>query len=1373
MIASTQLDTLAAFVPMPVAISVYAHPQPITAPVSRRFTAATLFADISGFTPLSELLSQAGPAGIEELTRIINDYFTRMIDLIRAHRGQVVKFSGDAITAIFPADETHRRQGLAQAVYRAGLCSLEMQAAMVAFANLKTSRGTASLSMKVGIGAGRLIECSIGGALGRWEYVVGGDAVVQMATAEVHALPGQVLLSPQAWRLGQRYFEGQEVMPGRGLVQIYHAYQSLLPESLEPIDWRTLTATARETAAQALRCYIPGAIKARLDHQDQWLAELRRLTVLFIGVGGFDYEADDITARLQTFLHDVQEVTYRYEGSLSKVVVDDKGTVLIVLFGAPPFSHEDDATRAIACALGLQTVAHRQHLRMAIGITEGAIFAGPIGAPTQREYTVIGDEVNQAARLMQYGTNGDILISERVRDRAEDRFLLEAMPQISIKGKTQAINTFLVKGEQGVQDEIVTRYLIQEDRLIGRKAELEQLRRLAGRVWDGELRVLFAEGEMGIGKSRLTAEMVREWMQRGGVGYGSKCLSYSRNTPYQGWREILAAIFGGNVTLTPQRQLDRLASQLVELDDPDRPPGYWLDRLPLLAEILGLEAPDSDFTRQLTDQTSHQAANELRRDNTFALITAILKHEARKRPLLILLEDIHWADELTLALAAYVARNLSAYPVLLALFYRPVAVDQLGELAELWELPFAETLYLEPLSDQESLNLVNTLFGGQIPTPAIESLLLNKGQGNPFFLQEITRAIQHVHQDRTLDAILAPDGVDVPDRVQDVILSRIDRLTEDEKLTLKIASVIGATFQRLLLSEIHPMNNAQVVLPDQLEHLENERLLRLESPAPKWEYVFRNVIAQEVVYEGLLLSQRRHLHELVGQALEFLMPERIDQLAFHFSRSTDYEKALHYLQLAGQKALRESANHAAIGYYTQMLQCLAEQAEAQEQSIISPLYWDTLLIRSQLYNKVGLRDEELEDLGTLGLVAEVLDDKRRRALSARQWAMLYETSGDYASALEMIERCVSLAEPLADSVLLGQGYNHWGRLLYLSGRYDQAQTYLERARSIALAQDERSLQAENLLNQGLVAHYRGDYETAQQQFEASRTLWEAMGNQVGWAEAEHNLGRLYYDLGWFSKSYDCLQDVIEIHRRMGHRLGEAATLFSLAQVERSLGFYREARTLFEKALVFSQSIEDRHSESDALYHLGFVMARLQDFASAEVYLEEALLTLRELEAPWWAQVRALIYYSWTLWQMGRLDEAQEMLVEATETERDTQQKTVMIEDMALLAQITLDQGDLNQARSWVQYVLLYLQRQGVVGVEHPAMVYLACYRVLLAAGEVDAAAEVLTTGQATVQQIARRITKPEVQQQFLEAVPENNELLALQTDVVPPAPSHS
>lgn len=1351
MVVPERLKRLAAYVPTPVAHQIYHRPRVITEPATRRFPAAVLLTDISGFTLLSELLGQAGPTGAEELTRFINRYFTRMIQVIQTYRGQIIEFSGDAIIALFPAGGAP----LQVAVRQAGECALAMQAVMSDFTGIKTSQGPASLSMKVAIGAGKVLECRLGGVAGQWEYLVGGDPLVQVASAERYARPGQIVLSAPAWAEAKDFFNGAPNPQNSDFYNLYRVVVPLSNISPAPLDWTRLHAKQQALAEKALQCYVPRVIKARLDEQAGWLAELRRMTILFVGIGGIDYEAPEAGHRLQSFLQATQELVLRFEGTLAKMAVDDKGTVLLLLFGVPPFSHEDDAARAVAFALNLQAVAQEQNLRMAIGITEGQVFAGPVGAPDRREYTVIGDEVNLAARLMQYGRARTIIISERVKERAGPQFITESLGNISVKGKTLALPAYVVKGERGAHDQFMTRYLLHQDPLIGRKAELEQTRRIATRAKAGELQLLLIEGDLGLGKSRLVSEMAREWVADGNVGYGSKCISYGRQIPYQGWQEILMAMCGLRPDLPPRQQLDQLARSMADLEPPPGYPAFWTDRLPLLGDVLGLEIPENDFTRTITGQ--------LRRNNIFALVEALVRRQVERRPLLIVLEDIHWADELSLSLVAHLTQTLFDMPLLLVLAYRPsVPGTPSSWLTDLKNRPFTHLIQLNTLSREESSDLVKIILDDTPVSPDAQEIILGRGQGNPFFLHEICRAIIDVMATSPVEPRQLLEKVDLPDSVHDALLMRVDRLPEAEKLTLKIASVIGVRFQRPLLEAVHPMAQAEYLLPTQLQELENENLICMEVSAPKWEYVFRNEVTREIVYEGLLLAQRRQLHGAVGAALEKLAPDEVESLAFHFSRSDNTEMALHYLKLAGQKASREYANHTAIGYYSDILTCLAERpSETRAGSIITPEYWDVLQERVKLYNLLGERYEESEDLGTLGLIAEALGDDRRRAMTAKQWANFYETIGDYISGVELAERVVQLAQQAGDEKLVGEGYNQAGKLLYRLGQYETAELSLQRAWHIAQKYHDVGAQADCLGNLGLVAYYQADYEIARYFFKEAVELWRDLGDHLGLGNGLRHLGQVYYMLGQYMDALHCYEESLALHSKIGDRAGEALTRHYLAQVQRSLGNYPAAQQLFEQALATHQTIGDRRAEANTLYHLGFLHCRLNNHATAISLFRQALAILRnEIDDPW-ALAEALTYFGWVLIETGQFHQAREYLQETMRIKNNLEHEGSLIESAIHLGRVALAREDISLAGACARHAMDFITRQGVEGIEHPAMVFLTCYHILCAEEQTELAQSVLQEGQEYVAAQAAQIGNPALRAGYLNNIPENKALQEL------------
>ena len=1356
------LNKLAVFVPKPVVLAISRSPESSIEPVGEQVDAAVLFADTIDFTALSELLSRSGSVGAEELTHIINRYYTLIIQISEAYRGQVVKFSGDALTILFPVEEG----GTSEAVRRAGECALQVQEMLGSLERVNTSQGLApAFSMRVSIGAGSVLACNVGGELERWEYVVAGDPLVQVAAGQARAEPGGVVMSQAAWAHGQEWFSSQS--SDSPFVELI-AVKDPLP-SLEPISiaWEELTQAQLKSAEFALKQYIPGAIKARLEDQTDWLAELRAMTSIFVGIGGLEYETDHATQRLQELVQAVQHVIYEFEGSLNKVAVDDKGTILLILFGAPPYSHEDDPQRAVMTALKLQAIAQRLEVRMSIGIATGILFAGPVGAPSRQEYTVIGDPVNLAARLMQHGRAGSIIISDQIQKQLGDQFVLNDLGCIPIKGKAAPQQAYQVTGEEGAQFEFLSHYYASTEALVGRKAELELIRRMSARTREGKLQILLIEGELGSGKSRLLAETVREWMAYVGPAYGGTCTGYGRQIRYQSWQQILSSIYGLSPDLSADLQQSRLQKAVAQLGESPEEQSTWLARLPLLKEITGVDIPENDFT--------HGLNGELRRNNIFALVERLLRHQTDNQPMLIVLEDVHWADELSLDLTAYLTQIMTDVPLFLVLSYRTIGREKnLEALETIRHHPASKTIQLDPLSEEESRTLINIfLEGKQLPTEKMD-LLLTHGQGNPFYLQEITRAILNAPLEQPVLKSGQSEGLHLPSTVHNAILTRVDRLSDQEKLTLRVASVIGSTFNRTLLSDVHPVIKTAETIFTQLNGLVAENLVRLEMGEPNWEYAFRNYITHEVVYEGLLLSQRRQLHTRVGQALEQSASDKIDRLAYHYRQSDKPQKAIYYLKKAAEVARREYANQTAIDYLTETLTLLgqvpAKSSNTQKQNhqptqanLFTAEYWDTVLERARLYSLVGRRNEEAEDLGTLGLLAEVLQDPKRRILAANQWASFYESMGDYASALEMIERGVKLTETLGDEQLKGEEYSYWGKLLFLSGNYNSANLYIDQALEIAQKHANHPAQADCLHNLGSIFYYQADFETAQKYFQEAVALWQTLSDHVRLGIGLCDLGRTDFKLGHYMTAHQWFSEALDLQRRIGDWRNEALTQYYAGQLERNLGNYEAAETMLTAALTMNQTNGNRHSEAETLSHLGFLHGRLGKHQKAMKEIEEAVEIIRELDDPW-ALSTALFYLGWIQIETGDIRLAQITLQEVLRLERDFKPGTAsarIMEALSLLGRAALARDDLSLANTCAQHALKFIKEQSISNVEYPARVYLTTYEILQTSGKKDQATNLLKQAQKFIMTQANQIHDQRLRQQFLNNIPEHQQLLII------------
>ncbi|MEM7030526.1 MAG: adenylate/guanylate cyclase domain-containing protein, partial [Chloroflexota bacterium] len=668
---SNALSVIATYVPPDVTRNALSSPQDLlerTTFQSRHLNAAILFADVSGFTPLTEALAQKGTEGPEELTRLLNTYFTKMISLIEAEGGEVVKFSGDAVTVVFPVEDDDESLGMV--TRRAKQAAVAMQTAMTAFANLKTSVGSVELGMKIGVAAGEITASQVGGVRGRWEYVISGDPLRQVAEAEHQAERGDIVLSPEAEAV---IFP--EVLP---------------PQSLQPFDWHNLNNA--ELIEQALRRFVPGAVLVLIEEGlHDWLAELRPMSVLFIGIGGLDDQEASAIETLHNFLQSAQHIIYHYEGSINKVAVDDKGTIMIVLFGAPPFAHEDDSERALRCSLDLQTMAQDQGLQLAIGATTGRVFSGPVGSETRREYTVMGDTVNLAARLMGVAGLGGLRCDHETYRGAKNKLVFETYPPVRVKGKAGLIRIYCPIGEISLNDQPEN-----NSQLVGRQTEtdvfVKQLQALQTKP--GHAHCLLIEGEAGIGKSRLVEEMIVLIREQGLTGLLGTGRSIEQKTPYRAWRDIFSSYFGLDELENPSKKRSAVEEQVRDIV-PDQ-----LDRLPLLNDILNVGIAENELTQSLDIH--------LRHDSLVLLLLALLRAWASERPLVLILEDAHWLDTLSWDLTLQVFRTLSTarLPIFLIVAMRPLEGNRLRiEPTALANLDTTSKLTLGALSPEETLIL--------------------------------------------------------------------------------------------------------------------------------------------------------------------------------------------------------------------------------------------------------------------------------------------------------------------------------------------------------------------------------------------------------------------------------------------------------------------------------------------------------------------------------------------------------------------------------------------------------------------------------------------------------------------------------------------
>ena len=856
--------------------------------------AACFFADLAGFTAMADRLAEQGSDGPEQLTEVLDHVFGTLIDRVLCHGGDVVRFAGDAILVIWPADSP---ADLGDAVHRALACARESLATPLEHPRLPG----VSLRLRIGVNAGPLRMVRVGGLLDRWEFVVFGQPLRGMGLAAERAKPGEVLVAAEAWELVAGRARGRASADGLHLLE---GLQPLPGELAEPLRARFPTVGDRE-----VRPYIPGAVRHRFDAGvTSWLAELRPLSVMFVNLPVFEGRALPDRAQLQQLVHLAQRELYRFEGALDKLLMDDKGCTLLASFGLPPLAHEDDAERALRSALGIHAHLGFRGVPHRIGVATGRVFAGAYGHPLRREYSILGDTVNLAARLMQQA-HDQVLCCEATRRAAGARVELERLEPVLVKGKRDPVPRYRpVRALDGTARTPTLQAEAIGQALVGRERERAALdAAMKGLVERGEGGLLLLQGEAGIGKSTLLAWLLAQARALGvrpRFGAGD---AIERSTAYRAWRPIVGELAGYGEDAALDDVGERVLTALAEHPRARA----WA---PLLSAVLPIDLPENEATVAMTGQ--------VRGENTRDLLVHLLRAVALREPLLVVLEDAHWMDPASWSLLAAVQRRVGG--ALLVLAARPMPNDPPPELAAVLA-PEAggRCLDLGGLHPAEVHELAARALDVDELPPSLERLLLERAEGNPLYTSELVGALVAMgalrrdgRRCRLQDEGL--EGLRLPDTVQGAVTSRLDRLEPHQQLTLKVASVVGRSFPFQVTHDVHPV---VAVRPRVAEHLENsvlQGLISVELPEPANVYRFQHSVTQQVAYDLLAHSQRREIHSAVARWYEHAPVEdrgsQLARLAYHWQRAGDRTRTLRYCTLAGEHAAARGATKEAIDF---------------------------------------------------------------------------------------------------------------------------------------------------------------------------------------------------------------------------------------------------------------------------------------------------------------------------------------------------------------------------------------------------------------------------------------------------------------------------
>ena len=826
--------------------------------------------------------------------------------------------------------------------------------------------------------------------------------------------------------------------------------------------------------------------------------------------------------------------------------------------------------------------------------------AGPYGGSSRRTYGAVSDAVNLAARLMQAAEPGQALASDTIVRATTSAFHWDALRSLRVKGKSRPVSVATLIGPRA-RGEI---HLPDPSALlpmIGRDAEIQQVRSQIEKAIAGQGQIVGVTGEPGCGKSRFLGEVSRLGRERGFTVYGCSCESYGTNHSYLVWQSIFHSFFGVDPSRPLDEQIAGISEQLRAIDP------ALVARLPLLGVVLGLPIPDNDLTSTFDAR--------LRKTSLEALLVDCLRARAAKLPVMLVLEDCHWIDPISHDLLEAVGRAVADRPVLIVLAYRTPEPPRFP-VPRVARLPYFAEVRLDDLTASDAARLIQQKLEHRIGSkvavsPELIERITTRAQGNPFYIEELLNYLgdQNVNPD-DLSAIKASD---LPASLQSLILSRLDRMTESQQVTMKAASIVGRSFPLGWLWGVYPdLGDAAEVRSD-LDVLSRRELTVPEDPEPDVTYAFKCPVVQEVTYASLLTTARATLHEQLGNYLEQTYQESTDQnvdlLAFHFDHTENLPKRRAYLRRAGEAAQAAYANESAIDYYSRALPLLDDSERAE-----------VTLRLGQVYDIVGNWANADEHYRRARELAEQFDNRLLAARCAFAIGGLLRRQGHYDDALAWLGRAQHDFEESGDVAGVSQTLTEIGVICRLKGDYAAAQAHYDRSLSrlseTKNTRDRLILRATTLKEAGIVASLQGDLAKARSLWEEGLSVSRDADDKPGTANLLNNLGILARRQGQYLSARALHAEALALRRQVGDRWAISYSLTNLGNVSHDLSDLAAARSLHEEALTIQRQLGATQDIARSLHNLANVVRDQGEHVSAHDHYVEALALYLQLGDRW-------------------------------------------------------------------------------------------------------------------------------------------------------------
>ncbi len=1157
--------------------------------LSGSVSGSVLIFDASGFTSMAEILSRQGNSGADALSNTLNSIYSRgILSMIRGSGGFVSGFSGDSFAVIFPGT----------AIEKAEVFGREMLKRLA----LASASSTARIEFKAGGSDGK-IDWGIFGRERKGWFFSGGAFRRAFKALEKHE-QGEVALCGEKTSAGESYTADR--MGGRAPDRILET--SFFPEKLlnsEPYG------------------------------------EFRRVFPVFLTPVNVEEDDQEL---IRSIAPEVIQSSVETGGFFNGVHYDSNGFYFLTLFGAPE-AHENDLERALTFARQIHNSAP---FPIRIAISSGTVYAGFLGFRQMGTYTVLGSQVNIAARIMRFEDNPGIYVSDRVSIKAPGS---GRAISVRVKGMTDKISIFRLE-DNTVES---CRYPY-EGKLLGRDEELRTITGLARKsVDDSTGSVFLVSAPAGTGKSHLLWEAGHILETQGFRRIHLRC------------DDIIRRSFGPFVTFLRgyfqqkrgSSEKDNLAvfnrvfqtlSASIRNQYPDRV--LELERtVSFLSALLGIDMPGSLY---------HEVGPEGKQENTITALREFFLGIAQPEPLFLVIDDIQWLDDSSESLVRSMTRNLDNLPIVLALAAR---THDDGSRIEISFEKESVIIDLEPLQQQTLPELVKDILGG-IPGPDLVKFLVTHSLMNPFYLRQYAVYLAESDSIKKKNGIItlsaSPDKI--PRGIVDLLTARIDRLSGDLKRVVRTASVLGFEFNSRVLSAMLTGRELAPLLSNGAEE-------KLWSSISEIVYIFHHALLRETAYSMQLESELAKLHNIAACAIENIYPGDetfFPDLAYHWDRAKDSETACFYLDKVLQAAERSGDVKLSYKSVVRLRELLETQPDRKEQLIAAMLKEIQILgifARCKEAVELARRTEEL---------ALSAGDRKRYAEAMGMRAWLTSRLGDMKTAMEVNEKALEIHNELGYMKGIYESTGYLAAIKFMTGHVSEARTLFEKQlRVFEEMKDDAESNAKVYNNMASTA---ADPAEKQQILEKAIDVAKKHKDKRLHSVSLGNLADVFHNKNQFEEAELTYRKALDIAREIGDRYYISYHSCGLALLKTDKGDYSGALKMLQEYYETSRDIGIRYGEAEALGYMGVVLMRQSELERALSTFDQAILIFQELD-----YVHYIYFFqadrARTLFRLGRLPEAEAAARESNSLIEKQEKSEAMPENNSLLQRIRFENAE--------------------------------------------------------------------------------------------------